>query len=335
MPVTTIGDMSQHFHSVRNTGSIKSQLARLSQEMSSGLVSDVGKHLNGNTSGLTGLNHEISMLETFDVTNTETTRILDAMQQNLQGLDAKRDLTASSLLMISSDSNRNLVTSAAQTGKSAFLDAVNTLNASSGGRLLFSGTAVDQIPLADPQVILSDIVTAIGGATEKDDIISAVDNWFDAAGGGFESNGYLGNQEAHSRKLDAQLEIEIDVRADSTEIRELLKGLAYAAASSEISGALTDRTFADLTMESGIKLIEAADGITQLQARLGEKEEAVATAVAANASMLSAFEVARSDLVKADPFETAIKLQDIQTQLETHFAVTSRLSQLNLVDFLR
>jgi len=78
MPITTIGDLSQHFQSVRNTGSIKSQLAELSQEMSTGEVSDVGKNLHGDTSDLVGLNHEISLLEIFGSTNNETARILDA-----------------------------------------------------------------------------------------------------------------------------------------------------------------------------------------------------------------------------------------------------------------
>jgi len=162
------------------------------------------------------------------------------------------------------------------------------------------------------------LITAIGGATEKDDIIAAVDAWFDTVGGGFETTGYLGNQENQSRKIEAQLDIKIDVRADSSELKEVLKGFAYAAAASEVSSTLS-----------------AAEGMSRLQAGLGEKEESVDIALSSNESQLSAFEIARSDLIRADPFETAIKLQEMQTQLETHFAVTARLSQLNLVDFLR
>jgi len=131
------------------------------------------------------------------------------------------------------------------------------------------------------------------------------------------------------------LDIKIDVRADSSELKEVLKGFAYAAAASEVSGTLSDRTFAELTREAGVKLFDAAEGMSRLQAGLGEKEESVDIALSSNESQLSAFEIARSDLIRADPFETAIKLQEMQTQLETHFAVTARLSQLNLVDFLR
>jgi len=183
--------------------------------------------------------------------------------------------------------------------------------------------------------MLSDIVSAVGAATEKEDIINAIDDWFDAAGGGFETLGYLGNHDYQNRQIDANLSTEISVRADDSHIRNLLKGLSYAAVASEISGALTDRTLSELLNDSGVSLVGAAGGMSTLQERLGEKEESVDIAVSSNSAQLSSFEMARSDLIKADPFETATKLQDIQTQLETHFAVTARLSNLSLVDFLR
>ena len=335
MPITTIGDMSQHFQSVRNTGLIKSRLSELSQELSTGQVSDIGKHLMGDTSDLIGLNHEISLLEIYGSTNDETARTLEAMQLNLQRVDATRANAAASLLTVNADSNRSETMNAAVTGKNAFADTVGAFNASSSGRRIFSGTLVDQAPLLDHEAMLSEIVTAVGGASEKESIVAAIDSWFDTVGGGFETVGYLGGHVHQSRKLDAESSTEIDVRADDTGVKDLLKGLAYAAVASEMSSSLTDRTFGELVNESGVKLIGAAVGLSDLQGRLGQKEEAVAVASSSNSAQLSSYQIARSDLIKADPFETATRLQEIQTQLETHFAVTARLSNLNLVDFLR
>jgi len=39
--------------------------------------------------------------------------------------------------------------------------------------------------------------------------------------------------------------------------------------------------------------------------------------------------------VNADPFETASTLQAVQLQLETHYAMTARLSRLSLAEYLR
>jgi flagellar hook-associated protein 3 FlgL len=46
-------------------------------------------------------------------------------------------------------------------------------------------------------------------------------------------------------------------------------------------------------------------------------------------------EIARADLVAIDPFEAATRMEAAQTQLETLYSVTARLSRLSLVDFLR
>jgi len=335
MPISTIGDMSQHFQSLRNTGSIKIQLARLSQEMSSGQVADLGTHLKGNTTALTGLNHEIAMLDEYSSSNSETSRILDMMQITLQRMDTQRENAANSFLSVNAETNSHQVENAAATAKSAFSEIISGLNSTIGGRSLFAGTAVDVAPLAEPDSILVDLVASISGATSKADIVSAIDSWFDTAGGGFDTVAYSGNQDNQARATDGQNNVSLDVRGDDPSVRELLKGFAYAAVVSDISMSVTDRVAAELVNEAGVKLIEAAEGFSYLQGRLGGAQEAVTLAEASNSTQRASFEIARSDMVRADPFETATKLQDIQTQLETHFAVTARLSRLNLVDFLR
>ena len=58
-----------------------------------------------------------------------------------------------------------------------------------------------------------------------------------------------------------------------------------------------------------------------------------ATVVAADA--LHPGELRRRGIVAADPFETANALEAAKTQLETLYALTARLSRLNLADYLR
>ena len=50
--------------------------------------------------------------------------------------------------------------------------------------------------------------------------------------------------------------------------------------------------------------------------------------------MISTLQVSRNDIRSADPYQTATALTEVQTQIETLFAVTARLSRLNLVDYL-
>jgi flagellar hook-associated protein 3 FlgL len=45
-------------------------------------------------------------------------------------------------------------------------------------------------------------------------------------------------------------------------------------------------------------------------------------------------QMAINDLVSADPFDTATRLQSVQLQLETHYSVVGRLSQLSLLRYI-
>ncbi len=45
-------------------------------------------------------------------------------------------------------------------------------------------------------------------------------------------------------------------------------------------------------------------------------------------------EIARTELIGADPYDTATEMEAVQGQLETLYTVTARLSRLSLADFL-
>lgn len=49
----------------------------------------------------------------------------------------------------------------------------------------------------------------------------------------------------------------------------------------------------------------------------------------------SSLMAARNDIRVADPFETAIALEDVSARLSMLYSLTDRLSRLKLVDYLR
>ena len=53
-----------------------------------------------------------------------------------------------------------------------------------------------------------------------------------------------------------------------------------------------------------------------------------------NAAEASALQIARNGLVAADPYDTATAIQAVQTQIETLYTLTARLSRLSLTDYL-
>jgi flagellar hook-associated protein 3 FlgL len=336
MPIQSFGDMSQHFQSLRQTGTIKSQLSILTRELASGLVADPAAHLGGDTRPLSHLNRDIAVLESFGQATTETARTLDQMQTTLQGTDSIRGSLTSRFLLISQHSSPLNVTDAARAGRDGFKDMVSGLNARIGDRTLFAGSAVDTVPLADSETMLTSILASLGGATTAAAIEAGVAAWFDTPGGGFDTVGYLGATTGPQNRTISETETAtLDANAADPALREVLRGAALAAVADALSGTIDNANKAALVQSSGAALLSAAAPLSFLQGRLGETEADVARVATTNAARLSTYKIARSDLVGADPFETATRLQDVQVQLETHYAVTARLSRLSLVDYIR
>jgi flagellar hook-associated protein 3 FlgL len=90
-----------------------------------------------------------------------------------------------------------------------------------------------------------------------------------------------------------------------------------------------------LLFEGGLQLQSAADDIAQVKGRIGYFEGEVERIAISQSSEISALSLARNLITQADPFEVATELKAVQLQLETHYAMTARLSRLNLVEYLR
>lgn len=336
MPIQSIGDMSQGFQSSRHTGNIKSQLQQLSQELASGKVSDVTQRLGGKTSALVGLDREIALLDALASNTTRLGQTLGYMQATLDVLDGLGAQLQEQTLRISVNSSAPTVDDAAHAGRVTFESLVVGLNKSIAGRRLFAGTEADGPALASAEDMLADLVAAIGPATDAADISLAIETWFEDPAGGFATMGYLGDSgAAMTRRISAYQEITIDARADDPAVRAMLRSAATAAVADVMGGNIDATQRALLVQESGQLSLASSAEFTQLRARVGDAEGRVANATATQAAERTAFEMSRNDILRADPFETATKLQDVQTQLEIHYNVTARLSRLSLSNYLR
>ena len=78
----------------------------------------------------------------------------------------------------------------------------------------------------------------------------------------------------------------------------------------------------------------AATGLIARQADLGLLQETAERATARNAAETTALSLARSDILSADPYETASALTQAEASLQNLYALTARLSRLSLTDYL-
>jgi flagellar hook-associated protein 3 FlgL len=216
-----------------------------------------------------------------------------------------------------------------------FEAVVSSLNTSVGGRSLLSGTATGSTPLASASDMMSDIMTLASAEVTAAGAISVVENWFDAAGGGFDTSGYLGSDTHLSPfSLGENETANLQIKADDDAIRNVLKGLALASLVEKgmFENDVTQQAF--ILQTAGESLLSSQTNILSLQADLGVIEEQIDDSQISLSSELSALELAKSDIVSVDLYETATKLTQAETQLELIYTITARLSQLKLSDYL-
>ena len=335
MSLTSIGDKSLHFNTMRATTQIKTRLSILTGEMSSGIAHDLTGHLRGDTARLADVDRRINLISGFSSTAAEAGQTLAAMQTTLQGVESSRSKLAAHLVALPSSAMPSHISNAIGSGRASFDSIVRALNTTLGNRSLFAGAATDTIALAEPDAMIASLGAAVAGSVTANDVQTAIDTWFDSPTGGFATLGYQGDTgPTLTRRIDSDTSVKMDGRADDPALRAVLKAAAVAAMAGDPGLSLSDDVKSQLLRSAGLQMLSAAQPLVNLQARLGLAEETVEETTVRQSAQKTAYGIMRNDLVTADPYDTAAELQQVQKQLETHYTLTARLSKLSLVEYL-
>jgi len=333
--LSSLGDLASLFRLQRQTGGIKSEVQNRALELSSGRKADLAGSLRGDWRGLASVEHRLGLASTERLAIAEARGFAQAAQTALGTMQGAADSALAAVLAVPAAPTLNAAERAGSVARHAFATAVGALNQDSAGRSVFAGDATDGPALAPAETMLADLETAIAGLTTAAEVTAAVEAWFDTPGGSFESTGYIGSGTSLAPFSLGDNREEIGTRADDPRLREMLKGLALGAlvGSPAFAGPVSERE--RLSHTAGERLLEGQGAVTGLQAGIGDSEAAIEAAMARNGTETTALEHSRADLVNADPFEAATRLEAAQSQLETLFALTARISRLSLTDYLR
>lgn len=320
----------------RNVAELKSSLTRHSQELVTGRVQSPVRSLKGDVAGLSGIEHGLVTLSSQATVLAETAAYQSAQQRALERLIDESQRLAGQQLELVSPSSSLMVDVQAGMGRQAFFDAVSTLNTSYGSRGLFSGAESTGPALAPAQDILDALVAHLGGATAPADVEAAVLDWFLTPGGGFDMTALTGSAApAGPVSVGSGETVELTVTAARDGVRRHLAALALGALASEGPPGASRSDRIGLIHRSGAQLIGSPDNLIALGAELGASEARVATAQARNGAEALALQLARSELIGVDEFESGTRLEETRTRIEAAFALTGRLQRLSLVEYLR
>lgn len=334
MPVTSIGNMSQSFITQRQNIDLRTRLNELTSELSSGRKSDLTRSLGSDTTRFSHIDRRIDLLASYERATDEVAQTLTITQQVLSTVGDLRESLSSDILTADFMNSPAQREARMANARDVFASMVSALNTRYADNYVMSGNESDQRSLAASEDLMAQIELDLSGLTSVDDIDAALDTWFDDPTGGFATMGYTGDTGALStRRIDEGESITLYARADATEIKSILKATAKAFVGESLG--LTSSGEAELLRTAALDLVDAGEPFYQLASRVGSVEERVETLRVRHQSESSALSQLYNEMIGADPYETATILQDVQTQLETHYTLTARLSQLSLTEYLR
>ena len=336
MNYVSIGDLAQTFQTRRQTFQVKTELQRLSLELSTGRKTDISTKSTGDFSPIVGIERAIRATTAYETPLAETNLLAQSMQSAYATMQTHSDEMSGGLLTAGNSQNSTMIDAAAVDGETRFTAIVALFNTRVADRYAFAGTATDAPALADAATILADLNVAITGLTTAADVETAVDAWFDTPGGGFDTVAYVGSPNALGPiRVSEHDTVDLSITASDDSARAALKGFAIAALVSQgaLQADIVER--AALTKRAGEVILTAQSDIANVRAVIGSAEARMHEVELASSAELFSLESARLEIVAADPYETALQLEAVRVQLETVFSMTARLSRLSLMEYLR
>lgn len=335
MTLNSIGDLARGLTLRTRSTEIKSQIETLSYEMSTGKVRDISDRLAGDYSYLLDLERNLERLQAFSVATAEARIITDAMQLGLKTFSDSVSEISSSLLSFGTANQTVTHEQASVLARNELDTMISALNGRAGGRSLFSGTATDVSALSAADTLLSALQAELTGLTTLTDIRQAAEDWFNDPAG-FDAVIYQGSAASLSPiQISENEQVEVSITATDPALKAALRDTAVAALASDAALNWAPDLRTALFTQLGVDLSNAQNATVNLRAQVGTAEARVEQAATRNAAAKTSAESARNDLILADPYETAARLQTVQFQLESLYSVTVRNANLSLVNFLR
>ena len=335
MSVQSIGDMAQSFALRRQSVELNRHMDRLTQELSSGVASDIPHHLSGNLLQLADVERDLSVLDARrDVARFATTDA-EVMQASLDQVQATTGDLAANALTAGFTAGGTQIPTVTNEARGALETIIGALNSDVAGRALFAGNRTDAAPMASADLLLGTLTSALAGASGINGIRARLDTFFDDPAGGFATGVYKGGTDGLTpRDLGAGESVALDIRADDPALRDVMKQTALIAVLDHGSLGLSRQDRSELIGTAGEMLLNGQTGLTGLRADLGFAEERIARAESRISAGLASLNIARNELISVDIPSTAVELEQVQSQLETLYTLTARSARLSLVNFL-
>ncbi|TPK75394.1 flagellar hook-associated family protein [Mesorhizobium sp. B2-4-15] len=327
---------------------MQADLVKATKESSTGKVADVGLALGGRTAQSVTFSRDLDRLNVIIDSNALVAARLSSIQTSLGQLSGVAQTFLSSLTTASSGDNSDTLTQSS--GQTTIQQLASILNTSVNGEYLFAGTNTDVKPINDFTAAGSTARAAFDAsfvakfgftpndpaaanitATQMDDFITN-DVTPQFLGAGWQTN--MSN--ATDQQIVSRIALNETTATSTSANNDGIKKLAMAAAmvSSLMSTNISQAAKDTIIGRSESLVGEALSGIGQVQSETGIVQKRVSDASDRMKTQVDLFERHILDLEAVDPAEAATRVADLTQHIETSFALTARLQQLSLLNYL-
>ena len=332
----SIGELSRNTLMSQQNRQIKNRIEMLSEQIVTGQVKNITNHLNGNFHELADIEHRLKALKHYKQSMQQAASMLNVTQLSLQNIHDRTQTLHDKLRQADQLYNTSSRTAFKTESRAVFDAAISSLNTQYSGRSLFAGAAHEKPALATAGDIYSKLKTLINGMTTANNIATAVENWFNGSGGGFETSGYLGTKiKSGPIQLAKGQDADWPVKADDAKLRPTLQFLALAALALDTDITIPQAERLALVEKSTIGLDQNKNDLIDLQANIGSLKARITRMQTSQFFEKTSLELAKTTLIGVDQYEITTRFEAANNQLKLLYSMTARLSKLSLVDYLR
>ncbi len=332
----------------RSVLEMQAELADRQKEVSSGRVADTGLALGSRTGQSVALRQEHASIETLVASNAVAGSRLDATQGALSSI--ADDATSFLGILVQAKSNpasAGVTQTRAQEKLASFTGQLNTAH---NGEYLFAGINSDVAPIADyfapgsaGKQAVDDAFLAHFGFSQSDPAVANIDaadmqdfldNDFSALfdSGPWSTAWSSASDTVSSGRIASGTTIATGTTANTAAMRNLAMG--YTMVADLGLAQLSDATYSVLMDKAANAVGDGLQGVNDTRTQLGATQQAVTNATDRMSLQLDVIDKHISSLEGVDPYEASTRITTLQTQIETSYAMTSRIQQLSLINYL-
>jgi len=327
----------------------QAELLKLETEVSTGRLADVGVALGSSTERSVSLQRELTRLETLKDTNAIVTQRLAASQESLSLMAKAAEQVRNTLVTFKGNDSVDQLSVQETEIKSAMSMFTAAANTSFNGEFLFAGINTDVKPLEDYYATgsaakttfdteLASYMTANGIASMSDFTQAQMEDFITNTLAPL----YTGAQwavdwsQASSQNMTSRISAGEVIQSSTNATKDGFRKFALAAViSSELMDANISSDVRTYIGEAAIGYVEQAiTGITAERSTLGISEARVEKANTSLEVQIKLINTHITDLEGVDAYAAGVRMNTLLTQMETSYTLTSRIQQLNLINFL-